>query len=136
LSFNTAALPDNAIIQSAVLKIRQNSITGTNPFGILGNLLAQIRQGAFNNNSLELADFNSAPSSATIAGTFLGPVNAWYNATLTATGRTYLNRTGLTQFRLRFATDDNNNNAADFIRFNSGNAPANQPELTITYILP
>lgn len=137
LSFNTAALPDNATIQSAVLKIKYSSFVGTNPFSVLGSLWAQIKKDTFNNNaSLELADFNVAPSSATSAGSFSGPVNAWYSATLTSTGRANLNLTGLTQFRLRFATDDNNNHIADMIRFNSGNASANQPELVITYTIP
>jgi len=35
---------------------------------------------------------------------------------------TYINLSGTTQFRLRFATDDNNdNNIADYVRFLSGN---------------
>lgn len=137
LSFNTASLPNNAIIQSAVLKIRYTSANGISPFVVLGDLWTQIKQVAFNNStSLELADFNAAPSSIVNAGTFSGPVSSWYSATLTSTGRTNLNRTGLTQFRLRFATDDNNNNVANNMRFQSGNASTNQPELIITYIVP
>lgn len=137
LSFNTAALPDNAVIKSAMLKIRYSSIVGTNPFTILGSLWTQIKKGSFTNNpNLQLADFNATPSSTTSAGTFTGPVSAWYSATLTAVGRNNLSRTGITQFRLRFATDDNNNNVADYIRFNSGEAAQNQPELVITYTIP
>ena len=137
LSFNTASLPNNAVIQSAVLKVKHHSTIGTNPFNVLGTLWMQIKQGTFNNNAnLELADFNAAPSTTSNAGTFSGPVSSWYSATLTPTGRAYLNLTGLTQFRLLFSTADNNNNIADFIRFNSGDAPTDQPELVITYTIP
>jgi hypothetical protein len=137
LSFNTAALPDNAIIRSAVIRIKYFSTVGANPFSSLGNLWAQIRQGPFNNNSaLETADFSAPPSTAGIAGVFNGPFSDWYNAPLTAAGRAYLNRTGLTQFRLLFALDDNNNHIADYMNFFSGNYTSGQPQLVITYAVP
>jgi hypothetical protein len=137
LSFNTAALPDNAVIRSAVLKIKYLSTVGANPFGSLGNLWAQIRQGPFNNNSaLETADFSASASTTSIVGVFNGPFSNWYNAPLTATGRASINRSGLTQFRLRFAMDDNNNHSADYMNFFSGNYTSGQPQLVITYTLP
>jgi hypothetical protein len=137
LSFNTVALPDNAVIRSAVIRIKYYSTIGANPFSSLGNLWAQIRQGPFNNNSaLEIADFSAPPSTTSIAGVFNGPVSNWYNAPLTAAGRVYLNRSGLTQFRLLFALDDNNNHAADYMNFYSGNYPGSQPQLVITYVVP
>ena len=136
LSFNTAALPDNAVIQSAILRIRYSAFVGSNPFNTFGSLWAQIKKNAFSNNpNLEPSDFNAAPSSTLSAGTFTGPVNAWYSAKLTSVGRANLNRTGLTQFRLRFALDDNNNNTADYMRFMSGSV-SYPPELVVTYIIP
>ncbi|MGC1376033.1 MAG: VWA domain-containing protein [Anaerolineales bacterium] len=137
LSFNTAALPDNAVIRSAAIRIKYFSTIGANPFSSLGNLWAQIRQGSFNNNAaLEIADFSALPSTTSIAGVFNGPVSNWYNAPLTAAGRAYLNRSGLTQFRLLFALDDNNNHVADYMNFYSGNYPGSQPQLVITYTVP
>lgn len=139
LSFNTATLPDNAIIQSAVLKIRQSGApVGANPFTVLGSLWADIRQGPFGSNAtLQLADF-SALASASKVGTFsTTPSAGWYTDTLNATGRSKINRTGLTQFRLYFAVDDNHNFAANFMKFVSGNgAAAFRPTLEIKYKLP
>lgn len=137
LSFNTAALPDNAIIQSAVIKIKYSALIGANPFNTLGNLWAQIKLGAFSNNpALQATDFGIAPSVTNIIGVFNGPINNWYSAPLTALGRSNLNKTGLTQFRLRFALDDNNNNTANTMLFASGNLVGAEPQLIITYILP
>jgi hypothetical protein len=49
----------------------------------------------------------------------------------------YINRTGVTQFRLRFALDDNNNGTADYLLFYSGNAATSKrPTLVIKYYAP
>jgi hypothetical protein len=55
--------------------------------------------------------------------------------TLNAAGLTNVNKTGLTQFRLYFSLDDNNNHVADFMQFFSGNAPiASRPVLSVIYM--
>jgi alpha-tubulin suppressor-like RCC1 family protein len=143
LSFRTQFLPDSYIIKSAVVKIMKASINGSNPFSALGNLLIDIRKGPFGGNSaLQTSDFN-APSSALKVGTFNTiPVANWYTATLSALGRNQINKIGLTQLRLYFGKDDNNNHVADYIRFLSGNALSNsgsgdvKPILIIEYTLP
>jgi hypothetical protein len=138
LSFNTASLPDNATIQSAVLKIKQSdSPVGSDPFTALGNLYATIRKGWFGSSSaLQLTDFN-ATATATRVGAFnKTPVNGWYSATMNATGCNNINKTNLTQFRLFFSKDDNDNMSADFVNFVSGNASSGKPQLIITYTLP
>ena len=61
----------------------------------------------------------------------------WYVASLSPVAYPYINRTGITQLRLRFQTDDDNDAVADFIRFYSGNAvAANRPVLVIEYYVP
>jgi hypothetical protein len=138
LSFNTASLPNNAIIQSAVLKIKQSgSAVGSNPFSILGSLYADIRKGYFgSSSSLQLIDFNAAASASKV-GTFgATPVSGWYSATLNSSGRSNINKTSLTQFRLYFSKDDNDNNMADYMKFFSGDASSGKPQLIITYTLP
>ena len=138
LSFNTIGLPDNAVIKSAVIKIKQSGVpSGTNPFNVLGGLLVDIRKGAFGANALTVTDFQAVPS-VTKVGTFgKTPVGGWYSVTLIAAGRSNINVLGVTQFRLYFTKADNNNLKADFIKFSSGNAVSTQqPQLIITYILP
>jgi RHS repeat-associated protein len=136
LSFSTGSLPDNANIQSAVLKLRYNSVQGSDPFDVLGSLRADIIQGLYNGDAdLETADFQ-ATGSASAVGTFgTTPSNNWYSATLNATGESYIKLNGATQFRLRFSMDDNDNGIADYMRFISGDYPQYQPQLLITYTL-
>ena len=138
LSFDTSALPDNAQITSALLMIKQSGApVGSNPFKVLGKLWADIKTGNFGSAaSLQLADFNT-PASASKVGAFNAtPAGGWYTDTLNLTGLGKINTTGLTQFRVYFAKDDNNNHAANSIKFVSGNSAANQPALIIIYTLP
>ena len=138
LSFDTSALPDTAVITSAALKIKQNGpAVGTNPFTVLTNLWADIRQGPFGTGLvLQLGDFDAAPSFAKAAVFNPTAVGNVYTAYLNASGLANISKTGATQFRLAFITDDNNNNTADYIKVLSGNAATDQPALVITFTLP
>jgi len=138
LHFDTSSLPDGAVITSVRLRVKSINVIGTNPFDTLGNIIVDIRDGAFSDDlTLQLSDFR-APSSLNAAGVIRNTpdVNNWYIVKLkTDTYPMFLN--GDTQFRLRFPTDDNNNSTADYIRFYSGDAEeASQPRLIIMYTLP
>ena len=51
--------------------------------------------------------------------------------------RPFINLTGVTQLRLRFQTDDDNDAVADVIKFHSGNSTAaNRPMLVVEYSVP
>jgi hypothetical protein len=65
-------------------------------------------------------------------------VNNWHTRVWTSGILTYINKTGRTQFRLRFATDDNNDGGADYIRFYSGNdaTVSYRPTLVVEYYVP
>ncbi|HTP01022.1 MAG TPA: metallophosphoesterase [Anaerolineales bacterium] len=139
LSFNTAGLPDNAVIKSVTLKIKGAGLSPANPYGTLGNLLVDIRTGAFGGNpALQAADFQVAPSRGAVMSIPNTPVSEWYSKALNSAYFAYINKTGITQFRLRFSIDDNNNHVADYIAFYSGDwsTPADRPILLITYSLP
>ena len=64
------------------------------------------------------------------------PVNGWHTASIGSGALAYINKAGITQFRLRFSLDDNDDRGADFMRFYSGNAAENRPVLIITYYVP
>jgi CSLREA domain-containing protein len=139
LHFNTAALPDNAVIVKAVLRIRRHDVIGTNPFTTHGKVAVDIRKGAFSNNPLLQATDFQAPANRPGVGLIANnPTTAgWYSVNLNAASFPFVHRTGTTQLRLRFQTDDDNDAAADFLRFYSGNAiSANQPVLVISYYVP
>lgn len=140
LSFNTSVLPDNAVIVSASLKIHQQGLTGTNPFTTHGNILIDIFKGAFSgNNTLQTSDFQSAPSKAAI-GTIknLPDINNWYTSILSKSSYSFFNTNGVTQLRLRFSKDDNDDLGADFLRFFSADSASMSdfPMLEVKYYIP
>jgi len=137
LHFDTSTLPDTAIITSAIFKIKKQGLAGTDPFTILGALRADMLKPAFGAATLELADFKSAAGKNNVATFGVTPVSNFYSAIVNNTGRVYINRTGTTQVRLRFLTDDNDDNGNDFMKFYSGNAgAANRPQLVVEYYVP
>jgi hypothetical protein len=137
LHFDTSALPDTAVVTNMTLKIKQQgNITGVSPFSF-GSLYVDMRNPAFGNSILELVDFSFAAKKVKPAVFNPNPVSGWFSARFNTGGKLYVNRTGVTQLRLYFSVDDNNNNIADFIRFYSGNASAgDRPKLLITYYVP
>jgi len=139
LSFGTSGLPDDAVITKVTLKIKKQGLVGTDPFTTHGNIKVDVRKGAFGgNNALQLADFQAA-ASKNAAGTIKNtPSSGWYPVTFNSSAFTYINLVGVTQFRLRFAIDDNNDNGADYLKFYSGNysSASLRPLLVIEYYVP
>lgn len=137
VSFDTSSLPDDAVIVSATLRLKRGMVSGTNPFTTHGACAVDVRTGSFGaNTALEPADF-AAPATATQVGT-LGnaAVNgSWSEATLDAAGQSAIDRGGRTQFRIRFAADDNDDLAADFMGWYSGEnaTSSNRPRLVVAY---
>jgi hypothetical protein len=144
LDFPTAALPDNAVITRARLMVKLAGVTGANPFLTHGNILVDIRSGAFGYSGqlpvrgLQKSDFQS-PSSMDSAGMIENnPLNGWYWTWLDVNSLRFIDLNGFTQFRLRFQSDDNDDLASDHLRFYSGDYEnqANRPRLVIEYYIP
>lgn len=138
LSFNTSSLPDNAVVTKLTLRLRKQTQSGDDPFNLLGGLTVDIAQPSFGRNSLEIGDFQAAASASQVGEIPNTPVDNWYSQMWnSASFFSFINRTGLTQFRLRFLVDDNDDLGADFVRFYSGNASAvYRPQLIVEYYLP
>jgi len=138
LSFQTNSLPGNAVLTSARLRIRKSGLAGGDPFSTLGKILIDIRKGALDGSAaLESQDFHADPSRINAASILNDPVSNWYSRLLPSSAFGYVNLNGLTQFRLRFRTDDNDNHLADYLKFFSGNASAGRrPQLIISYYVP
>jgi hypothetical protein len=143
LSFSTGAnLPDNAMITSVMLKVKQQGIIGgSSPSAIFKGFMADIKNGFFGTSpALQISDFQAVASSVygISSPTLVGNV---YTLNLTS-GKLYINKLaangGLTQIRLRFKLDDNNNAVANYLSLYSGNATAavDRPQLVITYYVP
>ncbi len=141
LSFNTARLPDNAIITGVTLQVKKQSVVGGgNPVSMFNGFVVDVKLGTFGASTLQSADFQ------TISSHVYGPfspaaVSNWYSIDLTA-GSSFINKltdsSGLTQIRLRFSLDDNNNAVANYLSLYSGDAvlATDRPQLVITYHLP
>ena len=140
LSFQTAALPDTAVITSATLKLKEVSITGNgDPFTLFQGLMVDVRKGFFGTTAnLQLADFQAAASKP--VGPYTPALSSgWYTIKLGSASLPLINKlstyqSGFTQFRLRFKLDDNDDSVADFLSLSSGNAGlAFRPQLIIEY---
>ncbi|MCU0858895.1 MAG: DNRLRE domain-containing protein, partial [Pontiellaceae bacterium] len=137
VSFNTASLPDSCTVLSATLKLKRGTAYGaTTNFG---GIRVDIRGGSGFNNSatLQIKDFQAAADAANVAAlSYPATSNNWWSTgSLSATGLTKINRTGKTQLRVYFATDDDNDGTGDYLGFYAGdNATAtNRPVLEISY---
>jgi hypothetical protein len=139
LSFNTASLPDNATIVKATLKIRKRKLTGTDPFTILGPLVVDIRRTYFGSSiGLTIGDFQAVANRSAITSFNAIPVNGWYSALIDPAEFPLIYKAGTTQFRLRFTTDDNDDDSPDYMLFYSGNwaLEAARPTLIVEYSVP
>lgn len=138
LSFNTSTLHDKAIITSVQLNIKKQGVVGTDPFTTHGDLLLDIRDSAFSNNLvLQTIDFAAPASQGAIQDRFSSLTYSWYTVNLSGANLNFINKTGLTQFRILFATDDNDDLGADYLKFFTGNSTsANMPQLIIKYYVP
>jgi hypothetical protein len=137
LHFNTSTLPDSAMIISVTIKIKKSGQVGTDPVTTHGPLLVDIRKPYFGSGQLlAINDFQATASQSAIGFFANSPVNNWYSAIFS--DGTNINKTGTTQFRLRFTLDDNNEKGADFIKFYSGNyaTATARPQLIIQYYVP
>jgi hypothetical protein len=140
LSFTTSGLPDNAVITKVTLKFRQQGVVGGgNPVTTFQGFMTDIRGGIFGTSALQAADWQATAHKT--LGPFTTAISGgWYTLDLT-TARAYINKLatsgGLTQIRLRFKLDDNNNAVANYLSLYSGNAgAASRPQLIIEYYVP
>lgn len=128
LSFDTSTLPDNAVIESATLRIYRKSLTGT-----ISSINIDIKSGYFGNAStLEQEDYNNAASSTGVATLGVpGANNGYSEAALPAGIFAYINKTGKTQFRLRPSTTADY--TSDVLEMYGGDSSSYAPKLYITY---
>ncbi|MGB7875907.1 MAG: hypothetical protein WBL25_16110, partial [Anaerolineales bacterium] len=144
LHFPTYYIPNNAVITRALLMIKGEALAGTNPFTTHGNILVDIRSGAFGfigpfrYRGLQISDFQSPSHMDGVAMIENNPFNGWYWAWLESSAFNYIKLNGITQIRLRFQIDDDDDLAGDYLRFYSGDYEglALRPRLVIEYYVP
>jgi hypothetical protein len=144
LHFPTSNLPDNAVITQVILMIKKQGVIGTDPFNTLQNISIDIRKGVFGSfgpfriGALQVSDFQAPADKNSVGVIQNNPAGSWYWAMLDNTAHPFINLTGVTQLRLGFQIDDNNNRVNDYLKFFSGNAGlvGDRPQLLIKYYIP
>ena len=144
LHFPTDHLPDNALVTQVILMIKKQGIVGTDPFNTLQNISIDIRKGVFGSfgpfrvAALQVSDFQSAAGKYSVGLIQNNPVGDWYWSLLDNTSHPFINLTGVTQIRLGFQIDDNDDRNNDYLKFFSGNYDVieDRPQLLIKYYIP
>jgi lysophospholipase L1-like esterase len=139
ISFNTAAIPDNAIITGASIYLNRESLSGNNPFAgnNWGSPVIDIKNGTFGAAGIEIGDFLANPDASNV-GCFIGtcPKNGYtIRIDLQPSGYQHINKTGRTQFRLTFQIAHGSSN--DYVQFHNGDQPGLlAPYMDVFYTLP
>ncbi|MBI5962595.1 MAG: hypothetical protein HY863_03900 [Chloroflexi bacterium] len=144
LHFPTSYLPDNAVITQAILMIKRQGNVGTDPFNTHQGISIDIRKGAFGSigpfsvAALQALDFQAPADKYSVGVIQNNPVSGWYWSVLDNSALPFINLIGVTQFRLGFQLDDNDDRDNDYLKFFSGNSNAleDRPQLVIKYFVP
>ena len=140
VSFNLVRLSNSAVIVGGSLNVRDQGTVGPiDPFGVFGNIIADMKTGFFGRSpALEDVDFHAAATQNNVGPFKRNGNQGWYRMILVPDIFNAFDLVGdRTQFRLRFATQDNNDLTANYERFFSGSsATTNNPTLTIWYYVP
>ncbi len=131
LHFDTSSLPDGATITAATLTIRRLGVYGT-PTN-LGSITVDIKNGYYGStDTLKIEDFQAASSATNVATLTPYPASngAYSSGSLDSTGRAQINKTGVTQFKIRFTTDDDNDSTGDYLNIYDSTS---NPSLSVTW---
>jgi hypothetical protein len=137
VSFDTSSIPDGATIVSVTLRLRRGALSGTNPFTTHGTLGVDVQTGGLSGpTTLQAGDFQVVPTVVQAASLTNAASNgSWSEGVLTAAGAAAVSKTGTTQFRVYFSTDDDDDSRGDYIGYYSGEnaTAANRPQLVVRY---
>ncbi|HEU4412140.1 MAG TPA: PHB depolymerase family esterase [Polyangiaceae bacterium] len=128
LSFDTSALPDNAQVTKAVLRVTRKSLTGA-----VSAVSSDIKSGAFGAGPELVSTDYSAAASAVQVGSFAVPAadGGVAEVTLSAAALPFINKTGRTQIRL--AGTSAVDFASDLFELFGGEDGASAPTLTVSF---
>lgn len=135
LSFDSASIPDNAIITQVVLKLTRGRTLGENPFKTHGAMVIDIKTGTFGTERLEGSDFQARADVTDVTRIMdQGNKGKVYIINL-ARGVRHINKSGRTQLRLRFSVCTDADSRTDLAGFYAGDSPRpiHRPKLTVTY---
>jgi hypothetical protein len=126
VSFDTSSLPDSSPITRAEIRLTLFQ-TGGDPTS-LGALVGDVKTGSFGTAAAHVPSDFQAAATVSEAVTVTHAGGGVYTGLLGAAGIAAINRTGITQIRLRFVLDDDDDSVADDLDFNPEAPP---PTLTV-----
>jgi hypothetical protein len=126
-----------------ILVLKLQGMAGTDPFATHQNILVDLRCGFFGSagffgiNPLDEGDFQAFSDRDSIGEIENNPIGGWYWSVLDPAIYPSINLQGVTQMRLRFALDDNDDLGEDLISFYSGNydQQGERPRLLVEFYL-
>jgi Glycosyl hydrolase family 26 len=134
------SLPANTTITGATLRLKRASAAGERLIASLGNLtldMAVSGSGFGQSPALEIADFET--TTGIMAGIATAPVPAAngdaVQINIPEAQLRFLPKTGVAQFRARFANPTNGNGSANFVNWYAGNdaLESRRPLLVVSY---
>ena len=128
LSFDTSAIPEGATLNAVKLRVYRKSLTGK-----VNGIDVDIKSGFFGvSSSLSQSDFLAAASAASVASLSVPSTDgAFSEVVLPASALSHVNRSGLTQIRLRAQTPIDF--ASDVLELHGGEDVELAPVLVISY---
>ena len=111
LSFDTASLPDGATVTAATLTVTYRSASGdpwSNPAG--NSLVIDANSGCIGACTVETGDWGAATTATAVAQLLSFSGGTQTSNLFTANGLAAINRTGRTQLRLRFGSNQTSTN--------------------------
>jgi len=133
LSFDSSVIPPGADITRASLHLTRGATSG-DPQATHGQLLIDVQTGGFGGvTALAKSDFE-ASATAPAAGQLTVDAQSAFGV-FGPSGMAAINRGGVTQVRIRFELDDDDDGTADYLGFHSGSSADEglQPALEIEY---
>ncbi|MBI1891888.1 MAG: hypothetical protein HYS18_14675 [Burkholderiales bacterium] len=111
LSFDTTGIPTCATITQAYVTVTYSTMFGdpwANPAG--NTLVVDMKTGAFGADGIETGDWLEAPTASAVATIDKFTFGTKASAPFSAAGISALNKTGKTQIKLRFSSDQSSTN--------------------------
>lgn len=134
LSFDTSSLA-GAVITNARIEMRYAGVSGTNPFTTHGPLKVDFAPFFGAGVNLAPSDFQAAAALTNVGTCGSLQIGGWYACGLDPAA---VNAGGISQYRLYFTMDDNDDGGIDFVKLFSGNygTAAYRPVLIVEYYWP
>ena len=138
--FDTSSdpVPATATIASINYRVKQSSITGTNPLNTHGNLITEMKLPYFGTSaSLEIVDFQNGGGSGVCNFDTTLLTGGAYRCVFFAVSLASFPKNGVFDLRSRFVTGDTNN-TTDLLNIFSGDHAtiSNRPQVFVSYYYP